>query len=535
MKRYAKKCLAAIFILALTLSLFGCSTSPADNPSGGSTSGSSSGGSSSGGSSGGSSQTPARTDLTYGLTGDPQSLDPAKSTDQMSRAVWTQMYETIARRKSDGTYEKRVAESWEMSPDGSEVTIKLKKGIKFHDGSELTAEDVAFTYNRLAEEPKTKGMMVSMTGSSTTVVDPYTVKVTLTAPYGPIVDVLCIEGRIIPKAYFESVGAEGFAAAPVGCGPFRFVERKTGEKIVLTQFEDYYGTKPAIKDVTFKIITDTATAVASLEKGELDFLSHAPLSAKRSIQDNKKLSWYETPIKGLIYVCFRLDSPIFQDVKVRKAIQMGIDKTAMVIGGVEGNGTPVSTMIPESCICAPQGFPDVTYDLEGAKKLLKEAGYPAGFSVTLYTQENATYSKPTQVLQGQLQAMGINAEIEVMERSAFFAGQTAANQYEIWVSHWTAPTGDSDFIYQLAHSSMIGATNTIKVNDPALDAALDKGRTSSNAADRVAAYTKACQIIQDNAYWVPVYTFAAPCAANKALNGVIPDDIYVFYVSDWSW
>lgn len=477
----------------------------------------------------------SRDSVFYGLTGDPDSLDPAKTTDQMSRAVWNQIYDTIARRMPDGTYENHIAESWEIAEDGLSVTIKLKEGIKFHDGSELTAEDVAFSYNRLTTEPRSRGNMTGMTENGTTVVDTYTVNVALDFAYGGIMDVLAVEGRIVPKAYFEEVGAEEFAQHPIGCGPYMFVSRSTGEKIELTRFDDYYGEAPAIKDVTFRIITDSSTAIAALEKGELDFLSHAPLTAKMSIQDNEELSWYETPIRGLVYLCFRIDSEIFQNTTLRKAIQMGIDKEAMVIGGVEGNGEPISTMIPESCTAAPQDFPDVAYDLEGAKELLAEAGYPDGLTVTLYTQENATYMKPTQVMQGQLANMGITAEIETLERTAFFEGQNSGT-WDIWVSHWTVPTGDADFLYQLAHSSMIGTSNNAThVQDPALDEALERGRLSSDLDDRVAAYTDACQIIQDNAYWVPLYTFAAPCAADKDLKGVTADGLYSYFVSDWSW
>lgn len=475
-----------------------------------------------------------KTTLNYGLTGDPANLDPAKTTDQMSRAVWTQIYETCARKRADGTYEPRVAESWSVSEDGKTVTLNIRDDVLFHDGSKLTAEDVAFSLNRLCASPATSGMMTSMTPESAVAVDDKTVEVTLLEPYGAILDVIFIEGRIVSKNAVESMGEEAFALNPVGCGPYRFVERTTGEKIVLTAFEDHFKDDPAIRDITFKIITDSATAVVALEKGELDFLSHAPLTARESLMQSDTINWYETPIAGNIYIIFNCESGPFADKTLRQAIQAGIDKNAMVIGGVEGYGEPISTMIPEACFGYQEDFPDIPYDLEHAKQLLAEAGYANGLNLVLKTQENATYSKPTEVLQGQLQNMGITAEIQKMERGAFFS-EYSSSAFDLMIMHWTTPGMDADFLWQLCHSSQIGAGNKGRINDPELDAALDLGRTSLDPEVRMQAYHDVCQIIQDEAYFVPIYTFMAPCAANKDLKNVQADSLYKFYVTDWSW
>lgn len=475
-----------------------------------------------------------KTSVNYGLTGDPASLDPMKTTDQMSRAVWTQMYDTCARKLDDGTYEPKIAESWNVSDDGLKITLNIREGIKFHDGKPLTAEDVAFSLNRLASEPTTAGMMVSMNGESAVAVDDKTCVVTISAPYGAILDVIFIEGRIISKNAVETMGDEGFAQHPIGCGPYKFVERKTGESITLTAFEDYYDGKYPIKDITFKIITDSATAVVALEKGELDFLSHAPLASRQNLIDNQNIEWYETPIAGLVYINFNTENGMFSNKLLRKAIQCGIDKEAMVVGGVEGHGETISTMIPDVCFGYQEDFPDIEYDLDKAKEYMREAGYPDGFKITLITQENATYSKPTQVIQGQLAKLGIEAEIDMMERATFFSTQRSS-QFEMDVAHWTTPCMDADYLYQIGHSSMLGQTNCNRINDPEFDAALDKGRTSVDPEERMEAYKRVCEIIQEEAYWVPLYTFMAPCAANKDLKGVHADSLYKFYVSDWSW
>lgn len=521
MKRFLALGVACMVLLALVA----CSGSTSGSNS--SSDNSSSGANSSGG---------TKTSLNYGLTGDPANLDPAKTTDQMSRAVWTQIYETCARKLPDGTYEPRVAESWSISEDGKVVTLNIRDDVIFHDGTKLTAEDVAYSLNRLCASPATSGMMTSMTPDSSVAIDDTTVEVTLLEPYGAILDVIFIEGRIVSKNAVETMGEEEFALHPIGCGPYKFVERTTGEKIVLTAFEDHFKDDPAIRDITFKIITDSATAVVALETGELDFLSHAPLTARESLMQSSSINWYETPIAGSIYIIFNCETGPFANKTLRQAIQAGIDKEAMVIGGVEGNGEPIATMIPEACFGYPEDFADIPYDLDHAKELLAEAGYPngEGLNLVLKTQENATYSKPTEVLQGQLQNMGIMAEIQMMERGAFFS-EYSTSAFDMMIMHWTTPGMDADFLWQLCHSSQLGAGNKNRINDPALDAALDLGRTSVDPNVRMEAYREVCEIIQDEAYYVPLYTFMAPCAANKDLKGVEADSLYKFYVTDWSW
>ena len=546
-----KRWFALILAVALLCTAIGCSSGKTETTSGGSSSsgsassGSSSSGSASSGSSSsgsassgsatsGGSSAAVKTDLVYCLTGDPANLDPTKTTDQMSCAVWNQLYDTLGRKLPDGTYEARVAESWEISEDGMKVTFHLRDDVLFHDGSKLTADDVVFTIERDCTSPSTSGGMTCMAPGCAKAIDDKTVEVNLTAPFGGILDVIFMEVRILPKAVVESVGDEAFALNPIGCGTYKFVERQTGEKIVLTAFDKHYKDNPPIKDITFKIITDSATAAVALEKGEVDFLSHAPLTARTSLMNNPKLTWYETPIAGLIYLVFNCEEGIFADPRVRQAMACGIDKEVLVIGGVEGNGEPISSMIPQACNGYVADFPDVPYDVEKAKQLLAEAGYPNGFSIVLKTQENATYSKPTQALQGELANLGINAEINMMERGAFFS-EYATSNYDMMIMHWTTPSMDADFLWQLCHSSQLGAGNKNKINDPDLDAALEKGRYSLSQEERLEGYRAVNQIIQDNAYFVPLYTFMAPCCCNKDLKNVQANSLYKFYVRDWTW
>jgi len=527
-KSIFKQALGLILVLIMTCGVFGC-TSPSDTttaqestePASGSTEATAA--------------SDVRTDLNFGLTGDPQSLDPSKTTDQMSKAIWYQMYDTCIMRDNDGNHYPGLAESWEISEDGKTVILHIRQGVKFHDGSDLTAADIVFSLGLLCDSPQTTSKMVSMSAENIFADDDYTVRIELASPFGAILDVLSCDTRIVCKSAYESMGAEEFNKSPVGSGPYKFVERKTGEKIVLEANEDYWRGAPTIKKITFKIMTDSNTAVLALEKGELDFLSHAPLIARQELMDTDGINWYETDLAGNIYIVFNEDSEIFSNPLVREAIAYAVDKEEMVIGAVEGNGTPQSTMVPPSDAGYIDGFPGIPHDEEKAKELLAEAGYPDGFSFKTITQENATYQKPAEVLQGQLRKVGINMEIEVLERGTF-NDQMHASNFDMLVGHWTTPIPDGYFlIYTLAHSSNIGNQNFSRINDPELDAQLDIIKTSVDEAERTAAFRRADEIIQENTYFVPLYTFKAACAANEKLMGVQADPVYKFQVYDYYW
>lgn len=476
-----------------------------------------------------------RTDLVFGLTGDPQSMDPAMTTDQMSKAIWYQIYDTCIIRDGKGGYLPGLAEEWNISEDGKTVTLKIREGVKFHDGGDLTAEDIAFSLKRLTESPQTTSKMVSMTPESFIVEDDYTLRIEMETPFGAILDVLACDTRIISKKAFEQMGEEEFNNHPVGSGPYKFVERKTGEKIVLTANEEYWRGSPTIKDITFRIMTDSNTAVLALEKGELDFLSHAPLTARQTLMDNPDIEWYETEIAGSVYINFNMETGHFTDPLVREAVSYAVDKEEMVLAAVEGNGTPMATMAPPSDFGYIADIEDTPYDPERAKELLAEAGYPDGFTVKTITQENATYQKPTEVLQGQLRKVGINMEIEVLERGVF-NDQMHASNFEILVGHWTTPIPDAYFImYTMGHSSNIGNQNFCRINVPELDEQLDIIKTSTDTEERLEAYRKAHEIVQEQTLWVPLYTFMAACAANKDLKGVTADPVYKYEVFNYSW
>lgn len=508
MKRHIFKKLSAIFLVSILI-FTGCSSS-------------------------GGNSSAEDNHLNFGLTGEPVSMDPSIGNEQNSWQVYYQIFDTLIFRENDGTYSPRLAEKWEMSEDGMELTFWLRDDVKFHNGEKFTAEDVKFTVERLLESPYTSDIVIGIKGAE--IIDDYTVKIIMEHPYGAILDCIAeVNFSIVCKKAVEE-DEEGYARNPIGTGPYKFIEWSTGEKIEVTAFDDYYRGRASIDGITFKIMNDTSTAAIALERGELDILPRAALTDKNSLTENENIEWYETDLAGSTFVIFNYQNGPFSKREVRQAVGYAIDKEAMLQGASEGQGTVIESILPPACFGYSEDFVGSEYDPEKAKELLAEAGYPDGFSAVLKTNEDPLYYKPAEILQGQLSQIGINLEIEKMERGAFFTDAYGGN-FEIAVFNTTCPVPDADSILHFYfHSSQIEAgCNLGYVNNAEFDQILTKAQQSTDTDERMELYNKANEIVRDDGICVPLYASKAAIAASKDLKGVEADPIYKCYVYNFSW
>ena len=483
---------------------------------------------------GGKTEPAEKNSLNFGISGEPTGLDPATSNEQMAWAVFYQVYDTLIYRETDGTYSPRLAERWDVSEDGMQLTFSLKKGVKFHNGEELVAEDVVFTVDRLLESPYTSDIVVGI--KEAVALDDYTVQINMEHPYGAILDCISeVNFSIVNKEAVEEYGDQ-YTRNPVGTGPYKFISWNSGEKIELEACDDYYRGEPSIKKLTFKIMNDSSTAAIALETSNLDFLSHAPITDRENLMNNENIEWYETEILGCVFVAFNNETGIFSDPRLRQAVSYAIDKEAMIEGAVEGLGRPLESLIPPTCFGYSEDFKGYEYNLEKARSLMEEAGYPNGFTAVLKTNEGVNYYKPAEVLQGQLSKIGIDLKIEKMERGAYFDDIYNSN-FELTVYNTTAPVPDADTILDFYfHSDNIeSGLNFSRTRNSELDALLDEAQRSMDSEKRLELYTKANEIMRDTAAAIPLYTFMAPAAANKDLKGVKADPLYRYYVFDYSW
>lgn len=475
-----------------------------------------------------------RDSLRFGLQGEPVGLDPSLANEQMAWAIFYQIYDTLIFREEDGSYSSRLADKWEISEDGMKLTFWLRSDVKFHNGETLTADDVKYTVDRLLESPYTTDIVVGI--KEAVVVDEHTVDIVMEHPYGAILDCISeVNFSIVNKKAVEEAG-DSFNRNPVGTGPYKFVSWSNGEKINLEAFDEYYRGEPSIKDVTFKFFTDMSTAAIALETGDLDFLSHAPLADRNNLTNNEKVSWYETEINGCVFVAFNNEEGIFKDPKIRRAVSYAIDKEAVLQGAAEGCGKTLESLIPPACFGYSEDFKGDGYDLEKAKKLLAEAGYPDGFTATMKTTETFTYSKPAEIIQGQLSKIGIDLKLDKVERGTYFDDVYGSN-FEITVFNTTAPVPDADTIleFYFCGDNIESGLNFSRTRNDEFDDIVKKAQVSTDQEERLELYNRANEIVRDEAIAIPLYTFMAPAAVNKDLKGVKADSLYKFYIFDYSW
>ena len=319
------------------------------------------------------------------------------------------------------TFAPSLAESYEIAPDSKSATFKLRQGIKFHDGKPVTVEDVKFTFEKY--RGANAGVLKEKTAAIETP-DDRTVKFVFKEPF---FDFLTIYGSpssgagwIVPKAYYEQVGPNGFKQKPIGAGPYKFVKQQAGTEIELEAFTDYWRKPPNVKTIIMRGIPEVSTRLAGLQTGEIDVANQMTGDLLETIRKDPNLRL--VPIKaGPIWLepmSFDTpDSPL-KDIKVRQAISLAIDRKAFNDAEMGGLGALEGNWIPSDW---PGALTRDTppYDLAKAKQLLAEAGVANGFEVSQITPL-PPYASFAERVVGNLRSIGVNTKVNIMERGAFY-------------------------------------------------------------------------------------------------------------------
>ena len=477
------------------------------------------------------SESPKRDDVVYCITSDIRSLDYTATTDQITNILYRQIYDVLVQKDNDGNYIPALAKSWESSDDGLTWTYFLRDDVVMHDGSKMTAEDVAWSLNyTINAGTGVSSNMVNMV--SVDVVDEYTVKVNLSAPYAAHLEVMQGNGRISKK------DATDFENNPIGTGPYKFVSRSSGDNIILEGWDQYYRGAPAIKNLKFKIITDSTTQISALQSGEVDFLTHAPLAAKDTVEADENLIWQETTFRGNIWIYMSMTKAPFDNILARKAVQYGVDMNAMLIGGSEGRGKILKSFFPANVPGSPEKdyVPPYSYDLAKAQDYLAQYKAEAGVdevSIEIWAPSTTMYLYPAKTLEGLLREVGFDVTLIELDRQTFWAS-LSSGEFTIIVAGTSWPVQDGDGLY-MYYESNTAIAKGMGLNDPEVDRLLNFARASSDPEARVQAYTDFQKIMDENAYVVTLYQPNCAVTYNKDLKGVTDNDIYQFYVFDWSW
>lgn len=352
----------------------------------------------------------AKDDIVVALQLEPPHLDPTSAAaGAIDSVLYSNVFEGLTRFMGDGSIVPGLAESWEISDDGLTYTFKLHDGVTFHDGTTMDAEDVKFSLDRARAEDSVNAQKALYTGiANVEVIDPLTVKLTLSEPNGSLLFNLAWGDAVIVAP--ESI--EDIKQTPIGTGAFKFVNWVQGDKIELERNDTYWGDAPALAKATFKFISDPTAAFAAVMAEDVDAFAGFPAPENLpQFEADPRFQVLIGSTEGETILSTNNALPPFDNVKVREAIAHAIDRQAIIDGAMFGYGTPIGTFF------APHNpaYVDLTglseYDPEKSRALLAEAGFPDGFETTLHLPPPSYARRGGEIVAAQLAEVGIKAEI----------------------------------------------------------------------------------------------------------------------------
>jgi peptide/nickel transport system substrate-binding protein len=470
---------------------------------------------------------PKRDVIIVALAQAPTSLDPADHRSRQSETVIRNMFDGLVTRDSTSGVHLELAEEMNWLDDTT-LEVKLRQGVKFHDGSEMTADDVVFTFERIigenmieypeAHTSPRKGLIAPL--ESIEKVDDYTVVMYFSAAWPPAMQMI-VHQQIVPQAYLEEVGTEGFIENPIGTGPFKFVSAKGLEEIVLERFDDYYGGAPdlepvgpaCVKQVVFRVIPEASTRIAALLAGEVDIIQAVPAEMVDTLAQTPGIQ-----VKGAAgtqpkWMEMNVNVPPFDDVRVRQAMNYAVDKDLIIeaiYGGravaLPGPLSPYNNFVNKSLLPYP-------YDPDEALALLADAGWTDSdgdgildkdgqpFAFTIDTLEG--WRPLAEAVAGQFRALGIDASVRFWEYSVvkpmLQAGERMA-YLDDWGDSAFDPVGHFEAKWHgYEEDSTYGRGNFSGYNNARVNELIKLGEVTVDIAERQTIYDEAQQLVYDEA------------------------------------
>ena len=446
------------------------------------------------------------------LESDIVSLDPQGHNDVRSEKISFLLFNRLFKLNADFEAVPDLAEEWSQ-PSKTEWVIKIKEGIKFQDGQEMTSEDVKYSMERSKKSAVVQHVLEQV--EKVEIVDKYTVKITTKEAFAPFINTLVHAGvSIIPKHYDES---NDNWAHPIGSGPYKFVSWTSGDKVVVERNDDYFDAKEkgVAKNIIFKVIPEGASRTIALETGEVDIVAVLEPMDVPKVQANSKLKVYDKPSTMFQYLGMNTQKPPFNNIKVRQAMNYAIDKEAVLQIVLEGAGVIATSVTSDSLLGHVPG--NYTYNPDKAKELLKEAGQE-NMHIKLWAAGDQS-KKIAEIAQGNLRDIGVTADIEMYEWGAFLDATNSGNQ-PMFVLGWDSnPDVDATLTPQFSKNS-IGAQNRSMYSSEKVEKLLTEGRAELDGAKRKKIYQEIYTTLNEDAPWVPLYIENKIIGANSELKNV---------------
>ena len=383
--------------------------------------------------------------IIIGRNRDSDNLDPVTQDANANVWMFNLIMEGLVKTSDDGTkIEPGLAKSWEISDDKLTYTFHLKPGVKFSNGEPVLGEDWVWTILRARDTEESIWAFAAKAIENVTAPDDETVVITLKEPWAPIVADLAMFNVVVQdKSYYEEVGQEAYSQKPIGTGPYMIKEWKIGEYLLFKK-NPYYHIEglPITQEVKFTVVADDNTRALQLESGQIDAITFVPFSRMEALNKNPNLKAIGIPSTETRYIAFNNNVIPLDQQKVRLALEYGTDKQALLTFVMYGYGTLATSFASPAGLLYNDQLVDYGYDVNKAKDLLAEAGYPDGFEVEFLTYAgNALYEQIAVILKEQWAKIGVTLNILSLE-PALARSKIAALDYEIVVSHWTNDIND---------------------------------------------------------------------------------------------
>jgi ABC-type transport system substrate-binding protein len=476
---------------------------------------------------------PARgTRIVVGFDTDPPSLDGHSNTNLASDQLFAHLYDRLVMFDMRSNIVPQLATEWSVSSNGLTWTFKLRRNHKFHDGTPVNAAAVKASFERLFD-PRNNFSRRTLFEviKRIDVVDEYTVAFSTEKPFGAMLNTMANpSASIVSPTAAAKQDVSTFGRSPVGSGPFFFREWIRGTRIVLSKNPAHWlASQSNITEIEYRPIPDDATRAIGLETGELDFVTTiAPQEAKR-LANNPNLVVYNLPRSRIQGLYPNMTKKPWSELKVRQALAHAIDKRAIVDTFLAGFARVADSPLPPGVFPYKAQAVRYDYDPERAKRLLAEAGYPNGFSASMWVPIG-TYAAAQQISEAiaeMLRKVGINLKLEVMESGQWLvllrSKGPRESTLEMTYYGWGTQTGEADYALRLVFHSGNFAPDCCNRNfysNTEVDALIDRALGATSVAERRAAYERAQEILWRDLPWIWIFTVNHSSVGTKALTGV---------------
>jgi peptide/nickel transport system substrate-binding protein len=489
-------------------------------------------------------------ELKIAVAADVTSADPHFFNLFPNNNIAEHIFDKLVQMDPDSKMIPGLATSWKAIDDKT-WEFKLRKGVKFHDGTELTAEDVAFSIDRVAQIPNSPGPFVAYTKAivAKEIPDPYTIRFKTAAPH-PLMPNDLSTIYIVSKKVATGATTEDFNAgkAAIGSGRFKFVRYVSGDRVELARNDNYWGEKPQWAKVTFKIIKNEPARVAALLSGDVDAIEQPPIADLPRLKSDPKFAVTSKISHRVIYFNFDhlarsspfvtskdgkpLDKNPFQDVRVRRAFSKAINRPAIAERVMEAQATPSGQLVSEKLFGHVPGLKAEAFDPEGAKKLLAEAGYRDGFNLTIHGPSGRYVNdeKIVQAVAQMLTRVGIQAKVETAPMAPYSA-RASKQEFSFHMVGWGASTGEASsplrsLLATFNRDKGLGAVNWGRYSNPKVDYVIEQALQQVNDENRSQMLQQATRLSMEDLGIMPIHFQYTIWATKKGVTYVPRTDEY---------